>query len=47
MNNRVKQLGYLGAEVSWVAENNIPMNKALNEMGGIHTKSYTVYQFSC
>ncbi|MCC5917849.1 MAG: GNAT family N-acetyltransferase, partial [Cryomorphaceae bacterium] len=45
MARRVAEEGYLGGEISWVAENNVPMNGIVVEMGGKKTKTYKVYRY--
>lgn len=41
---KVAEKGYTGGEMSWVAEDNLPMNKAAREMGGEVYKQYRVYK---
>ena len=41
---RAKAGGYLGGEASWVLEDNIPMNRALQRMCGERTKVYRIYE---
>ncbi len=40
---RGPQLGYPIGEASWVLEDNIPMNKALQAMGAHRSKTYRIY----
>lgn len=35
--------GYIMGEASWILEDNIPMNKAIEHMGGKKTKTYRIY----
>lgn len=45
MAKRVKDLGYDGGELSWVADENDAMNKVILSMGAKAAKTYGVYQF--
>ncbi|HET6245135.1 MAG: GNAT family N-acetyltransferase [Bacteroidetes bacterium] len=45
MASRVEQEGYLGGEISWVATENLRMNKIVMEMGAKKTKEYKIYRF--
>jgi hypothetical protein len=38
--------GYPVGEASWILEDNIPMNKALEHMGAFKTKTYRIYDRS-
>lgn len=41
--SNIQEKGYSGGEMSWVVEDNIPMNKAALEMGGKIYKTYRLY----
>ena len=41
---RAKQRGYKQAELSWVVEDNIQMNKICRDVGGVVTKTYRLYE---
>jgi hypothetical protein len=43
---RVRDGHYLGGELSWVADDNLPMKKVIDSMGATATKEYKVYAFS-
>lgn len=45
MAKRVEENGYLGGEISWVADNNHTMNKMVSLMGAEKVKEYAVYGF--
>lgn len=42
--NRAKKRGVLGGETSWVLEDNIPMNKAIESLGSRIHKTYRIFQ---
>lgn len=42
--DRAERGRYVGGEASWVLEDNIPMNKALERMCGKRTKVYRIYE---
>jgi ribosomal protein S18 acetylase RimI-like enzyme len=44
LKSRLNKKGYLGAELSWVAENNLNMNNGAKEIGGHITKKYRIYE---
>lgn len=46
MVRRLRNSGYTGGEMSWVVEDNLPMNKAAREMGGQIRKTYRIYRKS-
>ena len=39
-----KELGYTGGEISWTLEDNHLVNRAIESMGGQHSKTYRVFQ---
>ena len=39
-----KALGYTGGEISWTLEDNHLVNRAIESMGGKHSKTYRVFQ---
>lgn len=39
-----KALGYTGGEISWTLEDNHLVNRAIESMGGQHSKTYRVFQ---
>ena len=39
-----KRKGINGGEISWILEDNLPMNKASELMGAKRSKTYRVYQ---
>lgn len=41
---KVKQLGWTGAEVSWTLEDNDMVNRIIEVCGGVHNKTYRVFQ---
>jgi hypothetical protein len=41
---RGKELGYRSCECSWVLEDNLPMNRALQMMGAKRRKTYRIYE---
>lgn len=43
MARRVEAGGYLGGEISWIADENLPMKKITEEMGGKSYKRYAVF----
>ena len=45
MVRRVKAGGYRGGELSWVAQDNVRMRKAIASMGAEETKQYRLYRF--
>ena len=45
MAERVKKSGYAGGELSWIAENNFPMNKVILSMDARETKVYQIFGF--
>ena len=38
------QLGYHRAEMSWVLDDNVLMNRALRRLGGTVSKRYRIYE---
>jgi len=44
MARRVEAGGYLGGEISWIADENLPMKKITEEMGGKAYKKYAVFR---
>jgi len=43
---RVKKLGMIGGEMSWILEDNIPMNKAIEMLGSELYKKYRIFQLN-
>ncbi|HSP77889.1 MAG TPA: N-acetyltransferase, partial [Myxococcaceae bacterium] len=41
---KARQLGYEGGEISWTLEDNHLVNRAIESMGGQHSKTYRVYE---
>ena len=41
---RARQRDYTHTELSWVVEDNIPMNKVCQDVGGTVTKNYRLYE---
>jgi GNAT superfamily N-acetyltransferase len=39
------QKGYTAAELSWILENNVEMNRALEKMGAVRYKTYRFYDY--
>ncbi len=39
-----RRLGYSGGEVSWTLEDNHLVNRAIESMGGVRSKTYRIYQ---
>ena len=39
-----KRLGYVGGELSWILEDNYPINNTIQKMGGQIYKKYRIYQ---
>lgn len=39
-----RELGYERGEASWILEDNLPMNRALEQMQASHTKTYRIYE---
>jgi GNAT superfamily N-acetyltransferase len=39
-----RKLGYRGGEIGWTLEDNALVNRAIESMGGKHTKTYRVYE---
>lgn len=39
-----REMGYTGAELSWIPEDNRLINKAIQSNGGKHSKTYRVYE---
>lgn len=39
-----QQLGYTGGELSWILEDNYPMNNAIKKMGGKEYKKYRIFE---
>ncbi len=46
MADRVERNGYLGGELSWVADENTKMKKVIESMGATVSKRYVVYRFN-
>jgi GNAT superfamily N-acetyltransferase len=44
--NRAKKIGVKAGELSWILEDNIPMNKAIQNLGAEIYKTYRVYEHS-
>ena len=44
--DRVREAGYLGGELSWVASDNKKMNEVIHEMGGRIEKKYRLYEIT-
>jgi len=41
---RLQAMGYRRGEASWVLEDNVPMNRALEEMGAERSRTYRIYE---
>jgi GNAT superfamily N-acetyltransferase len=44
--NRAKKIGVKAGELSWILEDNIPMNKAIQNLGAEIYKTYRIYEHS-
>jgi GNAT superfamily N-acetyltransferase len=42
--NNARRLGYSGGEISWTLEDNHLVNRAIESMGGVRSKTYRIYQ---
>lgn len=42
--NAARRLGYSGGEISWTLEDNHLVNRAIESMGGMRSKTYRLYQ---
>jgi GNAT superfamily N-acetyltransferase len=45
MDKRTKALGITNKEISWVAAENVMMNKVANKLGAEISKAYAIYEF--
>jgi len=45
MGKRTKALGIQNTEISWVAAENIQMNKLVHKLGATVSKTYSIYEF--
>lgn len=44
VHKNVRQAGFLGAELSWVLEDNLPARKVIEAAGGVPYKTYRIYE---
>jgi GNAT superfamily N-acetyltransferase len=42
--NAARRLGYSGGEISWTLEDNTLINRAIESMGGVRSKTYRLYR---